>query len=72
VAQRGPDRRRERDLIEAGLNESAGRLCAVARLWGLFEVVTLDRLAAGRKRRMDTCALAIIEGTVSFERSGAR
>jgi hypothetical protein len=24
-----------------------GRLCAVARLWGLFEVVTLDRLAAG-------------------------
>ena len=25
MAQRGPDRRRERDLIEAGLNEGAGR-----------------------------------------------
>ena len=43
-----------------------GRLCAVAWLWGLFEVVTLDRLAADWKRRMDACASAIIEDMARF------
>lgn len=52
------------DLIEAGLNEGAGR---VAGLWGLVEVVTLDGLAALWKRGRDACAPSIIAGKARLE-----
>jgi hypothetical protein len=40
-----------RDLIEAGLNEGAGRVCTVVRLWGLFEITGPYRLAICQQRR---------------------